>query len=222
MGLPFTPHGRNELCAATVLLGSAALASAAVSPWLPLLPLGLLAFVFSFFRDPEREIPPGAGVLVSPADGTVDDITELREDAFLQADAVRVGIFLSVFNCHVNRAPCAGRVLWTRHTPGKFLNAMSPRSSAENEANAIALEMEGRGADGRVLVRQVAGLIATRIVCAIRAEERVAKGDRIGMIKFGSRTELYLPRSWGAQLLVKKGDTVAGGSTKLAVIPGMQ
>lgn len=223
MSLPFTKYGRTELIATAVLMGAAALASLALSPWLALVPVALFLFVANFFRDPERAIPPGPGVLVSPADGTVDDITEVREDTFLQADAVRVGIFLSVFNVHVNRAPCAGRVVWTRHNPGRFLNAMNPRASAENEANAIALEMDRREpADGRLLLRQVAGAIATRIVCALQPEDRVAKGDRIGMIKFGSRTELYLPKAWGAQLLVKKGDKVAGGATRIATLPGME
>ncbi|MBI5366413.1 MAG: phosphatidylserine decarboxylase family protein [Planctomycetes bacterium] len=222
MKLPLTPHGRNEMTATTLVLGAAGLALLATgAPALAAIPLALELFILSFFRDPERTTPPGTGDLVSPADGTVDDITELREETHLQADALRIGIFLSVFNCHVNRAPCAARVAWTRHTPGIFLNAMDPRSSAENEANAIALEMAGRPVgDDRVLVRQVAGLIATRIVCPLAAGETLAKGQRVGMIKFGSRTELIVPRSWGTRVLVKKGDTVKGGLTRLLEFPG--
>jgi phosphatidylserine decarboxylase len=177
------------------------------------LPALLLLWTLWFFRDPERRVPAEPGLLVSPADGTVTEVSRVPRTDFFDEPATRIGIFLSVFNVHVNRAPCDGVVKTTRYTPGKFLDARHPDSGAQNESNAILLD---RGPDGPILVRQVAGAIARRIVCAIRPEDKVERGQRIGMIKFGSRTELYVPERVLSEVAVKIGDTVKGGETILA------
>ncbi len=177
------------------------------------LPALLLLWTLWFFRDPERRIPAEPGLLVSPADGTVTEVSRVPRTDFFDEPATRIGIFLSVFNVHVNRAPCDGVVKTTRYTPGKFLDARHPDSGAQNESNAILLD---RGPDGPILVRQVAGAIARRIVCAIKPEDKVERGQRIGMIKFGSRTELYVPERVLSEVAVKIGDTVKGGETILA------
>lgn len=197
-------------------VGSAALA-AGVWPWFPpaagaaLLPLAFSAW---FFRDPERAIPAGPGILVSPADGRVTEISEVDEPEFIGGRAHKIGIFLSVFNCHVNRAPCAGRVAYLNYTPGEFLNAMNPQSSTRNESNYIGFaDTEAGGMN--IGVKQIAGLIARRIVCARKAGDRVARGERLGMIKFGSRTELYVPAGRGFLAEVSVGQAVAGGRTIL-------
>ncbi len=169
--------------------------------------LGLL-FTFSFFRDPIRRVPAGENLLVSPADGTVTEISEVQEDEFLKAPCHKIGIFLSVFNVHINRSPCEGTVRDVRYKPGKFLDARDPRCGAENESNSIHI--------GGVLVKQIAGLIARRIVCEAKPNDTLARGQKFGMIKFGSRTELYIPKDQVAEISVKLKDKVKGGKTVIA------
>jgi phosphatidylserine decarboxylase len=186
--------------------------------WVALLavaPAALLVFVVSFFRDPHRRIPEGSGVIVSPADGTIDDIEQLDHCEFLDGPAVKIGVFLSVFNVHVNRVPETSRVIELRYLPGKFGNALRRSTAAENEQLWIMLE----AADPphrRMLVKQIAGAIARRIVCEARPGEMLARGTKFGMIKFGSRTELYLPREGPLCLEAKLNQSVRGGSTVLA------
>src|ERR1700722_4326730 len=200
--LPLTRHGWREMLVGTILLAVVAAGLAAI--WRPLtfLILPFLAFLFAFFRDPERPIPVEPGAMVSPADGTVSDITEIDHDDLLGGPCVRIGIFLSVFNFHVNRSPCDGRVISTNYKKGKFINALHhDQASAENECNTVLLA-DPEGGQPVAVVKQIVGLIARRIVCTVRQGEIVRRGQRIGMIKFGSRTELYLPKRLEPQVKV--------------------
>ena len=174
-----------------------------VTPYAGLPFYALAAFCLYFFRDPERETPAG-DVLVSPADGKVVAVRQL------DSGEMRVSIFLNIFNVHVNRTPIAGRVTAVQYQKGKFLVASHEAASQENEQNTLIIE--GRGT--RVVCRQIAGLIARRIVCYKRPGDTVAAGERIGYIKFGSRTDVIFGPEWSAR--VKVGDKVAGGSTVLA------
>jgi phosphatidylserine decarboxylase len=175
--------------------------------------LGLWVFVMSFFRDPERADPADPHARVSPADGTITDVGEVAEPDFPGGRAFRVGIFLSVFNVHINRIPRAGRVLGVRYFPGRFLDARAAGCEKVNEQLWIDL---GEGPAGRLVrVKQIAGAIARRIVCWLRPGEEVPRGMRLGMIKFGSRTEVYVPTDAVKEVLVKVGDTVKGASSVL-------
>ncbi len=182
--------------------------------WIPVVPLALLwAFIVSFFRDPPRRVPSDPNVLVSPADGTITDIGEVDEVEYPGGRAFRIGIFLSVFNVHVNRIPRSGTVTNLRYFPGEFLDARARDCGVRNEQFWIDLEEEGTGRHLRI--KQIAGAIARRIVCWLKLGESVQRGDRLGMIKFGSRTELYLPAHESIEVLVKVGDSVKGASTIL-------
>ncbi len=194
---------------------AAILALSALGYWLHwtwLLALAGLLFLFciNFFRDPERTIPGDDSVVVSAADGLVDDILEVDENEFLKTRCRRVSVFLSVFDVHVNRAPIEGKITFVKHYPGLFLDARLPECSVKNEAMAWAFE----GSKATLFVRQITGAIARRIVPWSKQGDQVAKGHRFGMIRFGSRTEVYLPLS--AEITVKIGDRVVGGSTILA------
>jgi phosphatidylserine decarboxylase len=169
--------------------------------------------VIWFFRDPDRKIPGDAAAMLSPADGTVTDVGEVDEPDFPGGRAFRIGIFLSVFNVHVNRVPRTARVTAIRYYPGSFLDARHAECRVRNEQLWVDLQEAGSGRPLRV--KQIAGKIARRIVCWLRPGEEVRAGDRFGMIKFGSRTELYLPTNAAAEVLVKVGDRVKGGSTVL-------
>jgi phosphatidylserine decarboxylase len=163
-----------------------------IAPTLRLLSilLWLLAtFIIFFFRDPEREVPTGLGLLVSPADGTVIGIDEVEEPDFIQARTKRVSIFLSPFNVHVNRVPHDGEVRYFRYQKGRFHVASEPAASVENEQSIIGLQTP----DGKIVFKQIAGILARRIVCQIRAGHRVQRGERFGIIKFGSRMEVFMP-----------------------------
>ncbi len=169
----------------------------------------LLALVVSFFRDPPRYIPQTPGLLVSPADGKVIEIAPLDHDEFVGGPAVRVAIFLTLFNVHVNRMPCAARVIRLRYSPGKFLNASKPEASTQNESMWIGLE-ENQAPHRRIVCRQVSGLVARRIVCDLRPGEVFQRGEKFGMIKFGSRTELIVPAE-GFEALVRVGQWIKAG-----------
>jgi len=175
----------------------------------------LLALVVWFFRDPPRKIPQGAGLVLSPADGKVAEITRLEHEAFLGGPAVRIGIFLSIFNVHLNRSPAAARVIALRYFPGKFLNAMKPASAVENESMWIGLEAEDPP-HRRMVVRQIAGAYARRIVCPLRPGDVLAAGEKIGMIKLGSRTELILADEPGLRIEAQVGQRVKAGIAVLA------
>jgi phosphatidylserine decarboxylase len=167
----------------------------------------IAAFVFCFFRDPEREIPSEAGAVVSPADGRVVVVTE-EENA--GRPGKRISIFLAIWNVHVNRAPAEGIITKLEYRPGKFLGAMLERASLENEQNIIALSTEA----GEMVCKQIAGWIARRVVCWKKEGERVRRGERIGLVRFGSRVDLWMPRE--AEILVSVGENVKGGSSIVA------
>jgi phosphatidylserine decarboxylase len=214
MRWPFTPYGTGPLILLTAALAAAAWLLSLIfgNPAWALVPLPIWLFVLSFFRDPERHAAGGEDDLASPADGLVSDITTL-DDPALCAPATRIGIFLSVFNVHVNRAPCAGEVVDVRHRPGGYRDARDPRAIEHNRAATIVLARpDGR----RVGVRQITGLIARRIVCPVSEGRRLARGERYGMIRFGSRTELIVETAALDEVLVQVGQTVHGGRTLLA------
>ncbi len=167
--------------------------------------LGL--FVLYFFRDPERAVPADSAAVVSPADGRV---MEIVEESLEGKAGRRISIFLSIWDVHVNRAPLAGRIEKIEHRPGRYYAAMRARASAENEQNVISLETER----GRIVCKQIAGWIARRVLCWKAEGERVERGERIGMIRFGSRVDLWLPAE--AEIAVRKGAHVAGGSSVVA------
>jgi phosphatidylserine decarboxylase len=174
-------------------------------------PLWLLAiFVLQFFRDPPRPVPGGPGLVVCPADGRVIAVGD-AEDPYLKRPAKRICIFMNVFNVHSNRMPMAGNVKQAWYRPGKFFNASLEKSSLENERNALWLKTER---DMDVVVVQIAGLIARRILCYVRPGDSVGRGQRYGFIRFGSRVEIYLPPE--ARLRVALGDRVTGGSDVIA------
>jgi phosphatidylserine decarboxylase len=194
-----------------------ALAGAAVLlGWLagPLwaLPACLLALFFLwFFRDPERAIPDSAGAVVSPGDGKVTDVSSIQMNG---AARTRISIFLSVFDVHVNRSPMAGVIREVRYQKGTFLNAMNPASAEHNEQNAVTVEGDGQ----TIVFKQIAGLLARRIVFTRKVGDRVERGERVGLIKFGSRVDVLLDTS--AHLQIKVGDRVKGGSSVLAYLGG--
>jgi phosphatidylserine decarboxylase len=183
--------------------------------WLTAVPLFLGGSIVWFFRNPHRTVPRDAGVVVSPADGTIVQIDEIAHDEFIGGPAVLIGIFLSVFNVHINRVPVAARVIGLSYRKGKFLNALRPESARENEQLAVRIE-ENQAPYRRMIVRQITGAIARRIVCWVKPGDELAAGEQFGMIKLGSRTELVLPREEGLQILVRLGDKVQAGSRPLA------
>lgn len=179
------------------------------------------ACIAFFFRDPDRALPEGAGLFTAPADGLVDDVTLLTEGEACErmgcAKVVRVGIFLSVFDVHINRAPCAMRVTGDALRPGGFLDARHPDCKRLNAAHTIVgIADSDTGGGIPLMVRQITGLIARRIVCGAKPGAHLARGERYGMIKFGSRTELYLPAVPEIEIAVKPGTRAVGGITILA------
>jgi phosphatidylserine decarboxylase len=181
--------------------------------WLAIAPTVLLALLVYFFRDPLRLVPDDPNAIVSPADGTVVEVTALPRYDFLDGPATRVSIFLSLFNVHVNRAPLASRVVDMHYKPGEFLNAMRPESAERNESMWIGLETLDEPTR-RFAVRQVSGLVARRIVCAVCPGRTLTRGQKFGMIKLGSRTELILPPE--AEVLVEVGAKIKAGTDIVA------
>jgi len=179
-----------------------------------LLALFTTAFVLYFFRDPERVTPEDEDVLVSPADGKVILIEKVFDDRFVKEHVYKVSIFMNVFNVHVNRAPCPGTVTQVQYSPGMFFSANTERGALENEACALTLETRS---NRRIAVVQVAGLIARRIVCWAGKGDRLMRGERFGLIRFGSRVDLYLPQQ--TQLEVSVGQKVRAGETILGYLP---
>ena len=174
--------------------------------------LVLTLFVLFFFRDPERKVPEGQGVVVSPADGKVIVVKDIYEPDYLKQEVKQISIFLSVFNVHVNRSPVGGAVEAVKYHPGKFLAAWDDKASLDNEQTAMVISV-GRN---KVLVKQIAGLIARRIVCYAKPGDRVRTGERYGLIRFGSRVDIFLPKD--AELKVKVGDRVTGARDVIGVL----
>jgi len=215
--LNFAREGLLFIAIAAVVAASAfgfAISRRSWGLWLAAFFLLLLAlWVAYFFRDPERVGDRGASLVVSPADGKLIMITEVDEPSFIQGRAIRLSIFMNVFNVHVNRYPVDGSIKFIHYNKGKFFNASAEKSSLENEQMSVGIETGGH----RVLVRQIAGLIARRIVTYSKLGEVVKQGDRMGIIRFGSRVDVFLPT--GSTLRVKLGDVTTAGVTILAELP---
>lgn len=217
--MPITPYGIRVWLPITIVAVIMAVPLIWLHQWWP---LGVIIVMWlalmSFFRDPIRRIPANlaAGDMLSPADGTVSAVFDVEShDATGGKPAKVIRIFLSVLNVHVNRSPFDCEVVSLKHTPGKYLNAQTEESAKVNESNLITLRIAGGELIG---LRQVAGMIARAIVCPIKPGDRLARGEKFGMIKFGSTTELILPRPGDAIAHVKKGDKVRGGRTVIATL----
>jgi phosphatidylserine decarboxylase len=182
--------------------------------WVTIILAVLLVFVTAFFRNPQRKIPEDPKAVICPADGKVIEIKEIDEPDFLKTRCIRICVFMNVFNVHVNRIPLGGTVREVRYFPGKFLVASLDKASELNERNAVLIE----GVGGvKVLVVQIAGLVARRIVNYVAAGDTVTKGDRFGLIRFGSRLDLYLPLN--TKVAVQLGEKTRGGETIMGVLP---
>jgi phosphatidylserine decarboxylase len=213
---PIHREGRRfiAIAAAVNLLGFV------VTIWLGLALLPLTIWVVAFFRDPQRMAPPGANLVLSPADGRLLPIVKAvppEELGLGPEPRVRLAIFMSVFNVHVNRAPCGGTVTGLAYRPGKFFNASFDKASHYNERMSILLRMDDTAGAPSLAIVQIAGLVARRIVCDLQQGQKLCRGDRFGIIRFGSRLEVYLPD--GARVLAKDGQTVVAGETVLADFP---
>lgn len=211
----FAREGRPFMLIAAVA-AAAAVAMAVRSPiaaWAAV-PVTALAFlVFYFFRDPEREIPEEHGLVLAPGDGKVIDIVEVDEPSFFEGPCRRISIFLSIFNVHVQRAPTSGSVVHRAYNPGGFAVAWHPKASEENEQSSVGVMTDS----GRLLVRQIAGLIARRIITYPEEGQTLERGERIGLIRFGSRVDLFIPLEWTVECAV--GDHAVGGTTVMARQP---
>jgi len=216
--MPIAREGIREILLATLLLG--VLAAGALWLYWPLavIPLVLWLWVLSFFRDPVRVREFGPQELCGPADGTITEITHLDHYEPLDGPAIRIGMFLSLFNVHANRAPCAGRVRTCTYKKGEFLDARHVESGQRNESNTLLIDPDAP-LPGPVEVRQIAGLVARRIICHAGVGDHLTTGQRFGFIKFGSRTELIIPRLPGTEVTVGLGDAVRAGLTLLARQP---
>lgn len=174
-------------------------------PW-----IAVTIWIVAFFRDPVREGPRGDGLVIAPADGLVVSVIPIDEPDFIGGPSTRVSIFMNVFNVHVNRYPCSGTVAWRQYHPGRFLNAATEKASRENEQSSVGLDT----ARGRVLVRQIAGLVARRIITDHAEGHGAVQGTRMGLIRFGSRVDVFLPP--GATPRVREGEKTRAGQTVIA------
>ena len=218
-----TRYGLKEIVVATVcslaLCGGVS-AFAQRLPWWSLLtaltPVAILyLWVLWFFRDPERTVPQGEGLFIAPADGRIADITNIGPESELGRDGVRIGIFMNIFNIHLSRCPVDGTVESVEHRPGAFLDVRDPHASERNESTTIRLEYEHREVRYPVVIRQIAGLVARRIVTDLSQGQSVTRGQRIGMIKFGSRLELLVPAELVSKVCVEVGQISRGAETVL-------
>lgn len=225
MRVPLTKYGLPEVAvfpaivlAAMILVACLSLLTPGLSIWVIVsieAVLGAtLIWVLSFFRDPYRICPKEANLLLSPADGEVTDIEIVREGDYIDEHAIRIGIFLSIFNVHINRAPCNARVERISYKRGRYKNAMNPVSAQVNESNNLYIVRRDDPRD-RLIVRQISGAIARRIVCATKEGQELSSGEQFGMIKFGSRTELYVPARADVKCIVQTGAKVKAGLTPL-------
>jgi phosphatidylserine decarboxylase len=205
---------RDGIYYALALVVAAVLIGIWATPLLVPVPLLLAAFFLWFFRDPERDIPSTPGAVVSPADGKVTGVSTIQMEG---EPRTRISIFLNVFNVHVNRSPVAGVITAVEYRRGKYLNAMDPASAELNEQNICTLRTDS---GQQIVFKQIAGLLARRIVFSRRVGDRVACGERIGLIKFGSRCDVILPAS--AEVLVQVGEAVYCGSSTLAILQAAQ
>jgi len=224
LGIHLTKYGRREWASASIVSGSAiivlAILSASWPGWLLVAAVVacLWAWVIWFFRDPDRTCPQGEDLIVSPADGRVTDVTKLGPDSILGCDGVQIGIFMNIFNVHVNRCPCSGTVEKVEHRSGTFLDVRNPLASQRNEASTVTLRHQAGGKDFPVAFRQIAGLVARRIVTDLRPGQAIGRAERIGMVKFGSRLEVMIPDELVGEVVVAIGQKVLAGQTVLARI----
>jgi len=216
MRIPLAKYGIREM----FLFGMPCLVgigfSIALFPWLVPIPIFFLSFLFNFFRDPNRETPQDTSLVIAPADGTVSHIVPVFEDNYLKCDTTKISIFMSVLNVHVNRVPVHGHVEFIKHTKGKFLDARDDECFSSNENNVMGLSLIGGSI--KIAVKQIAGKIAKRIVCACKVGDVFEQGQRFGMIKFGSRVEVFVPNSVKFEVMVEVGDKVTAGKTILGRI----
>ena len=223
--IPFARVGLAELLLLCVICfgGTAGLTALALTKfpgnifvWLGVATLAVIGLLIVwFFRDPNRKVSTEAGLVVSPADGKVVAIDEIEHDEFIGGPAINIGIFLSIFNVHINRTPVAARVIGLSYKKGKMLNALRPESVRENEQLAIRIESNEPG-HRRMIIRQITGAIARRIVCWLKPGDNLDRGEQVGMIKFGSRTELVIPKEDGLTIETQIGQNVKAGSCILA------
>jgi phosphatidylserine decarboxylase len=207
----FTSRTLREGSGPILCLALLAVAGALISPWLALVPLLVLGFTIMFFRDPRRLAPPDPAAILAPADGTVVAIERVREDEYIGAEAIRIAIFLSVFDVHVQRSPVRGEIGLVRYRSGRHLDARTANAGLHNENRLIGI----RCPDGaRVAVRQIGGKVARRIVGWKGMGAALERGERLGMIRFGSRVEIFLPED--VEIAVAAGAHVKGGETVLA------
>ncbi len=223
MRIPLTKYGWPQVAVYPTLLVVAmlavALGAASRAPsWAIVATEAVLAVILvwalMFFRDPLRSAPPDRNLFLAPADGKVTDIEQMPQSDYLDGPTLRIGIFLSIFNVHINRAPCNVRVEKIAYHEGKYLNAMNPLSAKVNESNTLTLVRTDEPGD-RLIVRQISGAIARRIVCEAKEGDTLRQGQAFGMIKFGSRTELYVPAGEQTECMVRIGDAVKAGITPL-------
>jgi len=217
MKIPITRYGMPQIFVLPIILLSVGAGCFLLwpdgRPWAQLAAIVLTAAVLAFFRDPKRQIPDEPDILLAPADGKVTDIEPVPKTEFLEGPAIRIGIFLSVLDVHINRSPCAGQVSYIKSHSGKCINAMRWKAASEkNQANSVGLNCPNHPAE-KVLVKQITGAIARRIVCGCQVGDKLSKGEKFGMIKLGSRTELFLPVDDRAEVVVKVGQTVRAGTT---------
>ncbi len=224
--LPFARVGLAELLVMTTvfvsvgivmawLSGQTAGALKMISGTASVSAIVIAGLIVWFFRNPRREVPSAPGLVVSPADGTIVEIEQIDHDEYIGGPATKIGIFLSIFNVHINRSPIEGRVIGLKYRPGKYLNALRPESARENEQLAVLLEASTAPYRG-MIVRQITGAIARRIVCWLKPGDTLQRGEQFGMIKLGSRTELIMPAEEGLEVRVRLGEKVQAGSTVLA------
>lgn len=203
---------RKESLPYIIILGIISIISFYFVPLLAIIPFIFLLFVIYFFRDPRRTISSNESQFLSPADGRVMEITEINEDSFIKGKAIKVSIFLSIFNVHINRSPISGTIKYSSYRPGKYLPAFKSHASEINERNTIGIENDRT----KVLVHQITGFVARRIVCWSKKGDILTQGNKFGLIKFGSCTEIIVP--FDVDIKVKVGDIVRGGITIIGVI----
>ncbi len=213
--LRLTEYGKDEM----LILAAASIATGgglflAFGPWAVLPPAAALALALQFFRDPDRRPPNDPNEWPSPADGRVTEVAETAEPRFIGGPAKKVGIFMSPFNVHVNRSPADGTVEYLSYEPGRFLDARRKESAEKNESQWIGIRTAPYGIP--IVVRQIAGVIARRIVCRLDTGDRVSRGGKFGMVKFGSRVELYVPAEAPVDIAVEPGQYVRAGATTIA------
>lgn len=214
MRIPLTHYGRREIILATIVLAALTAVGWMLFKPVAIVPAALWVYVLAFFRDPDRtpEAPEG---FLSPADGVVTDISPVGPDSPLGVDGLRISVFMSIFDCHVNRSPCRGTVVRVDHVDGLFMDARRPDAAEQNESTTLLLTCTEGDETFPVVVRQIAGLVARRIVADVKTGQVLDRGERFGMIKFGSRVEVLIPTERVGTVAVEIGQSVRAGESVL-------